>query len=94
MHDEAADVAFAPDGSYIVAGFIDFATDGFATADAWVRKYAPDGTEEWTDTYDGPAHEIDKALAIAVTDDYSAIVVGYETVPGQARDVWMRRYAL
>jgi cysteine-rich repeat protein len=94
MHDEAADVAFAPDGSYVVAGFIDFATDGFATADSWIRKYAPDGTEEWTDTYDGPAHEIDKALAIAVTEDYSAIVVGYETVPGQARDVWMRRYAL
>jgi cysteine-rich repeat protein len=94
MHDEAADVAFAPDGSYVVAGFIDFATDGFASADAWVRKYAPDGTEVWTDVYDGPAHEIDKALAIAVTDDYSAIVVGYETVPGQARDVWMRRYAL
>lgn len=94
MHDEAADVAFAPDGSYVVAGFIDYATDGFATGDAWVRKYAPDGTEEWTDVYDGPAHEIEKALAIAVTDDYSAIAVGYETVPGQKRDVWMRRYAL
>ncbi len=94
IHDEAADVAFAPDGSYIVVGFVDFATDGFATADAWMRVYEPDGTERWTDLHDGPAHEVDKALAVAIDALGSALVTGYETVPGQARDVWMRRYAM
>jgi hypothetical protein len=60
----------------------------------WVRVFEPDGTERWTDVYDGPAHEIDKALAVAVDARGSALVTGYQTVPGQARDVWMRRYAM
>jgi cysteine-rich repeat protein len=93
-HDEAADVVFTADGRFLVVGFLDFATVGFATGDVWVRLYAPDGTPIWTDTYEGPSMEIDKALAVELTDDASAIVVGYETVPGQSRDVWMRRYAL
>jgi cysteine-rich repeat protein len=94
LHDEAADVGFAADGSYVVVGFVDFATDGFASADTWVRVFEPDGTERWTDVYDGPAHEIDKALAVTVDSKGSALVTGYQTVPGQARDVWMRRYAM
>lgn len=94
MHDEAADVGFFADGSFVVVGFVDFATVGFATSDSWIRHHAADGTVLWTDTYDGPAEEIDKALAVDVTDDDSAIVVGYHTVPGQSRDVWMRRYAI
>ncbi len=92
--DEAADVAFLPDGRFIVVGFLDFGTVGFATSDAWVRVYAPDGTPEWTDVFDGESEEIDKALCVGVTDKLSAVVVGYETVPGQSRDVWMRHYAL
>lgn len=92
--DEAADIAFLPDGRFIVVGFLDFATVGFATGDAWVRLYQPDGTPAWTDVYDGPSEEIDKALAVGLTAHDSAIVVGYETVPGQSRDVWMRHYAL
>lgn len=94
IHDEAADVAFAADGSFVVVGFTDFATDGFASADCWIRVFEPDGTERWTDTYDGPAHEIDKVLAVVVDARGSAIMAGYHTVPGQARDVWMRRYAM
>lgn len=93
-HDEAADIAFTGDGRFILVGFQNFATTGFATGDVWVRMYDPDGTELWTDIYDGPSEEIDKALAVELTDDHSAIVVGYETVPGQSRDAWMRRYAL
>lgn len=93
-HDEAADVVFTPDGRFLVVGFVDFATVGFATGDVWVRLHSPDGTPLWTDTYDGPAEEIDKALAVELAGDESAIVVGYETVPGQSRDLWIRRYAL
>ncbi len=93
-HDEGADVAFLPDGRFIVVGFIDFATVGFATGNAWVRAYQADGTPEWTDVFEGASEETDKALAVGLTDKYSAIVVGYETVPGQSRDVWMRHYAL
>ena len=93
MHDEAADVAFLPDGRFVVVGFLDFATTGFARSDAWIRAYSPDGDELWSDRFEGAAEEIDKALGVSLTQD-SAVVVGYETVPGQSRDVWLRRYAL
>lgn len=93
-HDEAADVAFSSDGTFVVVGFVDFATDGFARGDTWVTRYAADGTEIWSDRFNGEAGEIDKALGVEVTEDLSAVVVGYETVPGQSRDVWLRRYAL
>jgi len=93
-HDESADVAFSSDGSFVVVGFVDFATDGFARGDMWVTRYAADGTEIWNDRFEGEAGEIDKALGVEVTEDLSAVVVGYETVPGQSRDVWLRRYAL
>ncbi len=92
-HDEAADIAFLPDGRFIVVGFVDFATVGFATSNSWVRLYSPTGETLWSDRFDGEAMEIDKALGVALTS-HSAVVVGYETVPGQSRDVWLRRYAI
>lgn len=94
MHDEAADIAFVGDGSFVVVGFMDYAVEGWATGDCWVAQYAADGTQLWSDVNDGPANEIDKALAVEVTSDRSALVTGYETVPGQERDVWIRRYAI
>jgi hypothetical protein len=93
-HDEAADVAFSPDGSFVVVGLLDFRTEGFATSDAWIVRYTADEQELWSDRFQGAAKEIDKALGVVVLDDLSAVVVGYETVPGQSRDVWLRRYAL
>jgi cysteine-rich repeat protein len=93
-HDEAGDIEFLGDGRFIVVGNVDFATVGFASGDAWVRMYAADGTPEWTDEFDGASEETDKAISVGLTDRQSAIVVGYETVPGQSRDVWMRHYAL
>ena len=93
-HDEAADVAFSPDGTFVVVGLLDFRTEGFATSDSWTARYTADDQEIWSDRFQGAAKEIDKALGVAVLDDLSAIVVGYETVPGQSRDVWLRRYAL
>ena len=93
-HDEAADINFSADGSYVVVGFLDFRTEGFARSDSWVRRYDANGEELWTDRFDGAAKEIDKALGSEITEGDSVVVVGYETVPGQARDVWLRRYAL
>ncbi|MEM6996488.1 MAG: DUF4215 domain-containing protein [Myxococcota bacterium] len=93
-HDEAADVAFSSDGTFVVVGFLDFSTTGFATSDSIVRRHEADGTLIWGDRFEGEAAEIDKALGVEVTQDLSAVVVGYETVPGQSRDVWLRRYAL
>jgi cysteine-rich repeat protein len=94
VHDEAADVAFSADGSFVVVGLLDFRTEGFATSDAWIARYTADQQELWSDRFEGAAKEIDKALGLVVLDDLSAVVVGYETVPGQSRDVWLRRYAL
>lgn len=93
-HDEAADVNFSADGTYVVVGFLDFRTEGFARSDSWVRRYDANGAELWTDRFEGAAKEIDKALGSELTVLDSVVVVGYETVPGQARDVWLRRYAL
>jgi len=93
-HDEAADVAFSPDGTFVVVGFLDFRTTGFAESDTWLARYTAAGEEIWTDRFQGAAQEIDKALGVALTPDLSAVVVGYETVPGSARNMWLRRYAL
>jgi hypothetical protein len=92
-HDEAADVAFVPDGGFVVVGFQGFTTQNAPGGDVWVRRYDAAGTPLWTDVYAGPAG-VDKALGVDVDDQYSAVVVGYQTVAGQARDVLIRRYAL
>lgn len=94
MHDEAADVDYSTDGSFVVAGFLDFATEGFATSDSYVARYSAQGEPLWSDRFEGEAKEIDKALGVQITVQQSAVVVGYETVPGQSRDMWLRRYAL
>jgi hypothetical protein len=91
-HDEAADVAFVGDGGFIVVGFQGFTTHS-GGGDVWVRRYDANATPVWTDVYAGPGG-VDKALAVDVDDALSAVVVGYQTVPGQARDVLIRRYAL
>jgi cysteine-rich repeat protein len=93
LHDEASDVVFAADGSFIVTGFTGFATIGFARSDIWVRRYDAMSEEVWTVTLDGAAMEIDKALAVAGLADGSVIAAGYVTTPGQLRDVWLRKIA-
>lgn len=92
-HDEAADVVFDADGSFIVVGFQDFRTVGFATSDIWVRRFAADNDPVWTDVLDGPSAEIDKALAVDMDRHGGVLVAGYVTVPGQVRDAWIRLYA-
>ena len=94
LHNEASDVVFAGDGSFVVTGFTGFGTTGFATGDIWVRCYGPAGAERWTVEHDGAAEEIDKALAVVDVGDGSVIVAGYVTTPGQLRDVWIRKIAL
>ena len=94
-HDEASDVRFLDDGSFIVVGLVGFVTQSFQEAgDIWVRYYAADGTPVWTDEFDGDAGAIDKALGVELTSNLSAVVVGYETVTGQRIDVWLRHYAI
>lgn len=93
-HDEAADIRFWEDGSYVVVGFVDFTFTVNATSDIWIRRYAADGSELWTDQFDGDAEGGDKALSLELTSDWSVVVTGYESVHSARIDVWLRRYAL
>lgn len=94
VHDEAADVVFLPDGSFLVVGFVNFQNDDGPGGDLWMRHHTRDGQELWTREIDGPGRNLDKALAVELADDFTAVVVGYVTVPGQSRDLWLGRFVL
>ncbi len=56
----------------------------------WLRKYAPDGGIEWTQTFHGVTSDIGYGVAVAANDD---IVVGGSTYTlDNGRDAWIRRY--
>ncbi|MEM6994992.1 MAG: hypothetical protein AAF721_31050 [Myxococcota bacterium] len=57
-----------------------------------VRQYLPGGAAGWTMSYGGAALGDDRALGVTTDPTGNVIVVGYETVTGQARDGWMRKY--
>lgn len=60
--------------------------------DIFVRKYAPDGDELWTDIVEGAADATDFGRAIAVTADGDVVGAGIiRNRPGNG-DAWLRRY--
>jgi uncharacterized delta-60 repeat protein len=76
--DEAADVAVAPDGSVYVTGTtLSFGAGG---RDAFVLKYAPDGSLSWQRTYGTTPSPItaghEFGLSVAAAADGSAYVTG------------------
>jgi len=46
----------------------------------------------WTRTYNGPANGDDEGYDIAVDGSGNVYIVGYETVPGEDRNIWVRKY--
>lgn len=62
--DTAQAVAVDGSGSIYVTGAVDRMGGGFQ--DLWVAKFSPDGTTLWESTLDGPGHEADAGLGIAV----------------------------
>ncbi|MBI2264793.1 MAG: SBBP repeat-containing protein [Armatimonadetes bacterium] len=58
----------------------------------WVRKYDANGNPVWTQTYNDTANGQDVGLDIAVDSSGNAYVTGFETLPGQGGNVWVRKY--
>jgi len=59
----------------------------------WLRKYDTNGNRIWTRTYDGAANDDDEGCAIAVDRNSNVYVTGFETVTGEGRNIWVRKYA-
>lgn len=64
--DVANDVAFAPDGSIVVAGST---TPGNDDSDAIVLVVSPDGELVWEDRYQGVGQFSDRATSVSVAED-------------------------
>ncbi|MBA7519178.1 hypothetical protein ES705_11253 [subsurface metagenome] len=58
----------------------------------WVRKYDTDGDVIWTRTYNGTASDYDRGYGIAVDGSGNVYVAGYESVTGEQRNIWVRKY--
>jgi hypothetical protein len=71
--DRASAVAVDGGGSVLVTGTAQFET---GNRDYATVKYDPGGTQMWVARYDGPAHALDEAHAIAVDSGGSVYVTG------------------
>ena len=60
----------------------------------WLRKYDTDGNTLWTETYDSPAHHVDKAYGVALDDMGNVYVTGQENRSdlGQGTNLFLRKY--
>ncbi len=103
LHDEATDIAFHDDGSYVVVGIVDFRNGGTPDDESdddstwWVAMHEPNGDARWATSdagfVDPPG--ADRALAVVVVDEL-AIVTGYlvTDVDTGGKAIWTVAYAL
>jgi len=92
-HDQARAIATDPLGNVAAVATVT-GENGDADRNIWVRKYAPDGRDLWTRTYDSPAHEADCPRSVAMDRAGSVVVggdVGREDL-GQMGNTWVRKY--
>lgn len=82
-------VAVDGTGNVIVVGYAGISGAG---RDTVLRKYTPDGTAVWTRMYGGAALGHDVAYDVSPTSSDSLYVVGYETVDGEGRNMWLGKY--
>jgi hypothetical protein len=88
--DSGFDVVVDEDDNIFVAGRD--SKDGQA-GNAWLRKYDSEGNAQWTASYNNEETNLDDAATgVAVDSERNVIVVGYETVLGEDRNVWIRKY--
>ena len=77
-------------GNIVIGGFEAIAN---GTADMFVRKYNPAGTELWTQKYNGNADQDDVVNNVFIDAAGNVFVAGYQTVTNQGSDAWLRKYA-
>ncbi len=88
-NDAGEGVAFDGGGNVVVAGFEAVAGE---SDNAWIRKYDPDGTELWTQTFNGPSGGRDRAQAVTVAAADEIVVAGSTFEDSQSDNIWLRRY--
>ena len=76
-------------GNVYVTGYETVTEEGM---NIWVRKYDTDGNELWTRTYNGAANAVDYGQGIAVDGSGNVYVTGFETVFGERKNIWVRKY--
>jgi uncharacterized delta-60 repeat protein len=87
-------VKIGPDGSFVIAGFVNRSELGQGY-DAWIRKYAEDGTIAWTDEYNNAlADSHDAFWGVDIDDDGDIVVTGSEDRVdiGEGENAVLRRY--
>ncbi|MEX1362572.1 MAG: DUF4215 domain-containing protein [Nannocystaceae bacterium] len=84
VHGVAADSA----GNVIAVGETFDVDDG---DDVWLRKYAPDGAVQWTETFHGIT--ADAGYAVAVDGSDQIFVAGSTFTLDDDLDVWVARYS-
>ncbi len=87
--DNGSDIAVDGSGNVYVAGYETVSGQGL---NVWVRKYDGDGNVVWTKTYDGADNDRDISNSIALDGSGNVFVIGSETVTGQDRNIWIRKY--
>ena len=87
-NDRGTSVAVRSDGTVVAVGAMAVPE---RTVDAWVGAFDAEGTMLWELRHDGPASLGDGANDVALFDDGSMVVGGFEFVEGDAWDVWVRR---
>ncbi|MEM6989061.1 MAG: hypothetical protein AAF721_01145 [Myxococcota bacterium] len=88
-HDEAFGIAMDPAGDLLVAGYTTTMANG---RDIWVRKYTIAGGVEWTRIVSSAGTSLDEGHGVAVDTGGNVVVTGFLTVPGENRDIWVRKY--
>ncbi len=89
-NDELFDVDVDEAGNRYVCGF---ETNGDSGQDAFVRKYSPDGNNEWTWGLAGDLSGSDRCWGLELAPDGTLIIAGYREVTDGDYDVWVRRLA-
>ncbi|HET6584900.1 MAG TPA: hypothetical protein VFG69_15695 [Nannocystaceae bacterium] len=89
QNDVGEDVAVDAEGNAYVVGSVRV---GANDQDIFVAKIDANGTEVWTDIVAGPNTLEDRAMGVDVDADGNAIVAGFVSDDGFARDVWLRKY--
>jgi hypothetical protein len=85
-------VAMALDdaGNTYVTGWLDQSP----TNSDWATiKYSPAGVQQWVQQYDGPAHRVDEARAIAVDASGAVYVAGTQTTTNGSIETVLIKYA-
>lgn len=89
LDDAGFSVAVSPDNTIAIAG----TTPVTATnQDAWLGKFAADGTLVWFKQFGGASFLNDHALGVTSDADGAFVVAGFKSNSNTDRDIWMRKY--